>query len=531
MCKNKRTVYYNGEIITMNDIKEAEAIAIENGKIKYIGKLDSIKKSIDTEFIDLKGKTLMPAFIDPHSHITAAAKTTGLLSLQKCKNFDDIINTIKNYISENNIKPDEWVICFNYDHNNLEEKKHPTKSVLDKASKVNPILISHTSGHMGVTNSKALNELNINSCTQNPEGGKIAREENTNEPNGYFEETAFTSLGFKIPSASKEQLFSQLDKAQQMYIQNGITTIQDGYTKKEDIELLKSYADSKRLKADVISYIDLKDNRNIISEYKDILKKYNNHLKIGGYKIFLDGSPQGKTAWLKEPYINSGEYKGYPVYKDDEVIKYINESIEDKMQLICHCNGDAACEQYINCFSKALVNKPEKEILRPVMIHAQMVQYNQLLKMPELNMTASFFTAHTKYWGDVHIKNVGEERAFKISPAKSAVNIGVNYTFHTDTPVIMPNMLETIQCAVNRINKDNIVMGESERISVYEALKGVTINAAYQYFEENEKGTLEYGKNADIIILDKSPLKVDKKDIEKITVLKTIKEGKEIYSA
>ena len=163
------------------------------------------------------------------------------------------------------------------------------------------------------------------------------------------------------------------------------------------------------------------------------------------------------------------------------------------------------------------------------MIHAQTVREDQLDKMNEINMIPSFFIAHTYYWGDVHIKNLGKERAYKISPAKSALDKNIPYTFHQDTPVILPNMLETVWCAVNRITKDGIVLGDFEKITPLDALKGVTINAAMQYFEDDKKGSLKPGKLADLIILDKNPLKVNPLKIKDIAVLETIKEGKTLY--
>ena len=144
-------------------------------------------------------------------------------------------------------------------------------------------------------------------------------------------------------------------------------------------------------------------------------------------------------------------------------------------------------------------------------------------------MIPSFFVAHVYHWGDIHIKNYGMERASRISLAKSAQDKGIIYTFHQDSPVIEPNMLETIWCAVNRITKNGVLLGNDERISPLDALKAVTKNAAYQYFEEDIKGTLKEGKLADLVILDKNILKVDPMKIKDIQVVETIKEGETIF--
>ena len=156
-----------------------------------------------------------------------------------------------------------------------------------------------------------------------------------------------------------------------------------------------------------------------------------------------------------------------------------------------------------------------------------MIQKEQLKKLKELNAIASFFNTHTYYWGDIHIKNLGWERAKAISPAKTAKNLQLKFTFHQDTPVLPPNMLENVWCAVNRKTKDGKVLGE-EKIDVYSALKAITINGAYQYFEENQKGSLKEGKLANMVVLDQNPLKIEPKEIKNITVLKTFIEGEEV---
>ena len=275
----------------------------------------------------------------------------------------------------------------------------------------------------------------------------------------------------------------------------------------------------------MICYIDRKENSDILENNKDYLKKYNNKLKIGGYKLILDGSPQGKTAWLTKPYEGEKEYRGYGVYKDEEVINYVKKSLEENVQLLPHCNGDAASDQLIKAYEKQNnLNKNE----RPVMIHAQTVRYDQLDKMKDLNIIPSFFITHIYYWGDIHIKNLGK-RANKISPANYAKKLGLKYTFHQDTPVLNPNILEMVHVAVNRKTKSQKTLGEEEKISVFDALKAVTINAAYQYFEEDKKGSIKEGKLADLVILDKNPLKVPKEEIKNINVLETLKEGKTCY--
>ena len=526
-------IYYNGYILTMENPIYVDAIFVNNGVIEKVGTKEEVfkLKNDTTEIIDLQEKTLMPSFIDAHSHLSAFANTLRLVNLSNCKSFNNIIEELKNFKEKNKIKDGDWLIGFGYDNNFLKEKASPTKDILDKISVTNPILISHASGHMGVANSLALKMLKITKYSKDPEGGRIGRCYKNNEPNGYLEENAFINSSSKIPQPSLETMCNFIDKAQDIYLSYGITTVQDGLVNEPEFNQLKTMADNKRLKIDVIGYIDLKNSKEIVKNNEKYVKKFVNRYKIGGYKIFLDGSPQGRTAWLTKPYENAKDgYCGYPIYKDCEVESFIKTALDEDMQLLSHCNGDAAADQLLNSFTKVLNENNYKKDIRPVMIHAQTVRYDQIDIMKKITMIPSYFIAHVYYWGDVHIENLGKERAFKISPAKTTLDKKVTYTFHQDTPVVPQDMLQTIWCAVNRITKNGILLGYFERLSPLDALKAVTINAAYQYFEENKKGSIKEGKLANLIILDQNPLIIDPMKIKDIKILKTIREGQILFS-
>ena len=507
-----KTLYYNGDILTLEEPLYAKAILINNGKIEKVFYNDIDINNFNAELVDLKGNTLMPGFIDAHSHISALATALGLVDLSVCISIEQIQEKLKSSNSK-------WIIGFGYDNNLLTQKRHPSKVDLDKVSREYPILIAHISGHMGVANSKALEILGFTKESLNPEGGKLGRDEN-GELTGYLEETAFYESSSKIPETSMEEKLENYKKAEQIYLSYGITTAQDGLTKADDFELLKYVSKHNIMQIDVVSYIDLKNNEKLIENLE--YENYNKHYKIGGFKLILDGSPQGKTAWLKDPYENEKEYKGYPIYSNEELKKLVEIAVKKNKQLLIHCNGDSACNQMLDILEKF----PKDKLFRPVMIHAQLLPKELMSKVKQLGIIPSFFIAHTFYFGDTHIKNLGS-RAYNISPANSALKNNILFTFHQDTPVIKPNMFETIWCAVNRLTRNNITLGEDEKIPALDALKAVTINSAYQYGEEKEKGSLAVGKKADLIVVDKNPLKV--KDIKEIKVLQTIKDGKVLY--
>lgn len=528
-----KRIYFNGQLITMNDqSREAEALMEEDGVIKAVGSNEKILslKDGDTEMIDLKGKAMLPAFIDPHSHFYGVANALNQCNLTSASNFDDIVKLMQDFIVKKQIPEGEWVVGNNYDNNFLTEDAHPTKDVLDRVSTKHKVLIIHASNHMGVANSFALDSKGITAETKDPVGGKYGRVKGTLEPNGFMEENAFISFLEQKPVSDITELFSLVKEAQNIYASNGITTVQDGMIAKPLYDLLTTFAENDLLKLDVVGYLDLMTMRDTMNDPNNpYVKDYHKHFKIGGYKMFLDGSPQGLTAWMSTPYVGKGDYCGYPIHSDEEVYSLIKSAVEDRKQLITHCNGDEAAEQYIREFEKVKEDLQIDDLYRPVMIHAQLVRKDQLERMKKLDMIASFFLAHTYYWGDIHMKNFGPERGSQISISQDASDLGVKYTMHQDSPVVPPDMMKTIWCAVNRLTRTGKTIGANQKMSVYDALKGVTINAAYQYSEEDIKGSLEVNKQANFVILDQNPMTVNPLDIDKIQVLATIKQGEVIY--
>ena len=528
-------LYYHGNILTMEDSqRQAEALLVEDGRIKAVGSEQTVRAQMEAQAkcIDLAGRTLLPAFIDAHSHLTAVAVSMGLVDLSEMQSHQEVVERLRAFKEERQLAPGEWITAFGYDQNNFQEKVAPTREVLDQASTEHPILLSHASGHMGVVNTKGLEVLGITAQTPDPDGGKIGRD-GQGQLTGYLEENAFIQQGAKVPRPDLSDMLDMLDEAQDVYLRYGITTVQDGMVGQRELAQLTAMAQANRLKVDTVGYLNMRDAGECRSAAARYWQAYKNRLKIGGYKIFLDGSPQGKTAWLTEPYTSGPEgFCGYPIYKDEEVQAFVRQALAENAQLLTHCNGDAAAQQLIEAFAKERAELPAgHRDDRPVMIHAQTVRPDQLERMVPLGMIPSFFVAHVYYWGDVHLTNLGRERAQRISPVKSAEKLDMIYTFHQDSPVLPPDMLDTISCAVNRRTRAGELLGEEQRVSPWEALKAVTINAAYQYFEEDEKGSLKPGKLADLVILDGDPLTVPPEKIGQIKVLETIKEGKTVYQA
>lgn len=534
-------LFYNGKIVTMtgsdcaDELRHApEAVLVKDGLISAVGSMrDIIPMAGDNaEKTDLEGKCLMPSFIDAHSHISMNGQMSLFADLSGCQSFEDIIDVLHNYREENRLTADDVLIGFGYDHNFLKEEMHPDKRVLDRVSSDLPIFILHVSGHLACANSAALELAHITAQTPDPEGGVIGRLPDSHEPSGYVEEAAMQILQLAIMPRIKVDYTKMLRNMQETYISRGVTTVQDGAATESDMHILMKMNDAGQLKVDVVSYLLMPSGgTDLMAQYGRQYTHYQNRLKIGGYKLILDGSPQGRSAWMSQPYIEGTEgYCGYPWLADDAVQDYLSVAIKEKKQILAHCNGDAASEQFIAAYTKALRESGCKaEDLRPVMIHCQTVRDDQLDRMSGLSMIASIFVGHVWYWGDVHVKNLGVARGNRISPVKSALERGVLVNFHQDTPVTKPDMLHSVWCAVNRISRTGNTIGREQAVSVYEALRAVTINAAYQYFEETAKGSIETGKHADLVILDRSPLDVEPIEIHNIQVLETIKDGKSIF--
>lgn len=539
-----KTLYYNGKIITVNDAQpQAEALLVEDGKIIAVGTLNtmSVLKDDATQLVDLQGKTMLPGFIDGHGHIGNLIAALPKLYPPPAGIVDSketLFREMKKMIANGELLENGWFAALGYDNAFFENEEHPTRKELDEISKEIPILLLHVSGHVGVVNSKALELAGWTADTPNPEGAVIQRDPVTGELNGILEEKAIHIIGFgyTMKGLSAESLSEMFLHTQQYYASNGITTAQEGGTTQDVLQMLDYCRSHDKLIFDIVAYPIQEYVAELIPDDSES-QKYQNHLKIGGAKVVADGSPQAKTAWLTQPYYKKPSYaeegySGYPLYTDEQMEQFCKTAMEHNWQMLVHCNGDAMGDQFIRAYRKAKESSGNQKDLRLIMIHAQTVREDQLDAMKELGITPSYFHDHVYYWGDYHLESVlGPERGRRISPLKSSVVRNMRFTVHNDMPVTPPNPVFNIHNAVNRKTRTGREIGTEYAIDVMEAIRAVTIYGAYQYFDEAIKGSLEVGKLADMVILDKNPLEVPKEEIKDIRVLETIKEGKTIYKA
>lgn len=537
-------LFYNGEILTMNsdEPEYAEVVVEQDGKIVFVGsKKEAEEQYSEANKIDLKGKTLLPGFIDPHSHFGMVSNTMGQANLNSppvgdVERIEDILQKMKAFKSENNIPDDEWIYGWGYDESQLKEKRHPNKREIDEVLPNNPVYLQHTSGHIGVANSMALEKLNVSEATPDPDGGAIERFPNSKEPTGLVLETAmypFVGYMLEVLQSKQEEFF---ESTQDYYASNGITTAQDGMTDRSAIKFFQSQADAGKLKIDLMALGGFAELETNLNDTDLEWKTYKNRFKVQGTKIIADGSPQGKTAYFTEPFLTpvpgcESDCRGLPSLSQESLNKLFVMAYDKENQIFIHSNGDASIDMLIEAHEhacKELDHALDKD-RRTIVIHSQFVRPDQLQLYKEYNIEPSFFTNHAYFWGDVHVENLGEKRAFFLSPIASAEKIGLKYTNHSDDTVTPINPLFTIWSAVNRVSRTGKVIGETERATPYQALKAITSHAAYEFFEEDSKGSINEGKLADFVILDKNPLKVDPMEIRDIEVAETIKEGKTIF--
>jgi predicted amidohydrolase YtcJ len=302
-------------------------------------------------------------------------------------------------------------------------------------------------------------------------------------------------------------------------------------THKAQLDIIKRASDAGANIIDVIAFPFITDLDNILKEYpRDTWLKYDKNFKIGGVKVTIDGSPQGKTAFFSTPYLTGGpggekNWVGELTFPQDMVNSMVKKVYDLNVPLNLHCNGDASIDAFLTAFEATKVTKP----WNVTTIHSQFMRKDQMAKFVQYKVRPSFYTLHTYYFYEAHLNNRGKAQAQYISPMRDAIDAGMQPTNHTDFVVAPLDQIFMLHSAVNRISRAGATVGSDQRISVYEGLLAMTLWGADQYDERDSKGSIKVGKRADLVILDKNPLKVEKMSIKDIKVVETIKDGKSIY--
>jgi predicted amidohydrolase YtcJ len=534
-----KTIYRGGSILTMDpQNRVVEALGVEGDRIGAVGSEAEVERwaGAGARVVELDGHALLPGFIDAHGHypgsgVYARAADLNAPPIGTVHNLDELVNRLREQAAGK--KPGAWVVGMSYDDTLLAEGRHPTREDLDRVSTELPVGIVHVSGHLASVNTRGLALLGIDRASADPAGGRIRRDAN-GEPTGVLEETAMEPVMAQVMKPGLRGSLQIVDEANRRTLAAGVTTAQVGYATEELLSLVwLSRLGRIPLRLVIWPGVELMDD--VLSGKTSLPRTDPLWVHFGAVKLISDGSIQGYTAYLREPYyVPPGDdptARGYPRYPKEELRERVAAYRAAGLQVAIHANGDAAIDDALDAIEAAQAGDPELDA-RPILVHAQMTRPDQLDRMKKLRVIPSFFVLHTYYWGDRHRERfLGPERAARISPTHTAQEKGVRFTLHCDTPVVPLDPLRLVWAAVNRRTTSGQELGPEERIDVVSALRAVTIDAAFQGFEEDWKGSLEPGKLADLVILGRSPLAVDPADLADIRVLETIIGGRTVFRA
>jgi predicted amidohydrolase YtcJ len=539
-------IYSGGPILTMNDAAPlAEAVAVRGGRILALGTRAQMEatRGPGTRMINLEGRTMLPGFVDPHGHVAMVglqAVGANLLAAPdgEANDIASLIRILRDWAARNEAAVRRYglIFGFGYDDSQLKERRHPTRDELDQVSTEVPVLIIHTSSHLAAVNSKALEKVGITAATPDPTGGVFRRRAGSREPNGVMEENAMIAgAGPLLGSLDEAAWLAMIRAGSEFYASFGYTTCQEGRAMGPTLANLTKAADRGLLAVDVVAYPDILGAADQLGGPLHG-RAYRNRLRIGGAKISLDGSPQGKTAWLTRPYhvIPPGlppDYRGLQTAPTDATIEAFSRCYERGWQILAHAGGDAAIDLMIGAVREARRRHGPGD-RRPVLIHGHTLREDQVDALRDLGIFPALFPMHTFYWGDWHRDSVlGPERAENISPTGWLMSRGMMFTSHHDAPVARPDSMRVLSATVTRRSRTGDIIGPRHRVPVATALKAMTIWAAHQHFEEATKGSIEVGKLADFVVLSDNPLSVDPEALAALKVVETIKEGASIYRA
>lgn len=530
-AQQMKTAFINGTIFTCDKNNSiAEAILIEDNKIVFVGSNKAVQDKIDnqTQIIDLKGKLMLPGFIDNHVHFINGGLYLLGIDLRPANTTTEFKQILKQYAEENKGK---WITGGYWDHEKWEIKDYPTKEMIDEVVADQPVFVSRLDGHMAVANSLALKLAGITKDTPNPDGGLIVKDPITGEPTGLLKDNAMDFVFSVIPSPSEEEYYEALKASLEETKKLGITSVQD-ITFSEALKVYEKAREEGILTCRIYTRWPISDYKSLID--KGIKAGYGDELiKMGSLKAFADGSLGSSTAWFFEKYNQDTTTYGLPmdIVTDGSLEKWAIDADKNGLQLSVHAIGDRANSYMLDLFEKIIKENPNWD-RRFRIEHAQHVKFEDIKRFTELGVIASVQPYHCIDDGVWAEKRIGAERIKYTYPFKSFIEAGANICFGTDWYVAPLNPLMGIYAAVTRRtlddkNPDGWI--PEQKISVEDAIRCYTINSAYAAFEENIKGSIEVGKLADLVVLSENILKIDPVKIKDVEIDMTVFDGKIIY--
>ncbi len=541
MNSMRQTLYFNGIVLTMNEYRsEAEAVLTEGGHIVQVGNFEEVAWQAKPGCArrDLRGCAMVPGFIDPHGHFP----DSGIMSLFKvdlappplgdCRS---LAMALERLSSQAEATPEgEWVLGAMFDPAGVPERRFPTRDELDEVSGTHPVWTEHFTGHAGVANSLALAWRGVDESSPDPDGGRLGRDHPGGRLTGLLEGmSAMGALGDTEFGIGPAEFRKAAANAGREYLSKGVTMAQNSWAPKTLLRYFVDLAENPLPTMPDLVVLPAGHLEPELSENRlDFALLESASVRFGPRKLFADGSLHVQTACLTEPYFKplNGDagHRCEPSISAEGMFKQILPLHEAGFQVHIHVNGDATADIVLDAFDRVLDAVPRSDH-RHTLIHAQTVRKDQLDRMAQLGVSASFFPAHIYYWGEYHREvSLGPARAENISPARWAVESGVRFTIHNDATVTPTLPLHLAWCAAERKTNRGRVLGEDQRLTPLEALKAHMIDAAWQVFAEAERGSIEVGKRADFAILSGNPL--DAGDgLKDLRVLETVLAGESVY--
>lgn len=530
-------LFCNGSIYPLSDaLNTVEALLVENDKILFTGsKSDALAMAgPDVTLHDLAGKSVLPGFIEAHMHILNTATIKPFLDLTpfSTKTFEEARQKLSTLI--NQTEKGKWVVAFGYDPSLISGPPEISVQALDELSTEHPLFVLNLSGHIAYVNSLAYKQAGVTKDTPDPVGGRFMKNQ-SGELSGIVEEVGALAFFIRqIPQPSPEGFIKDAFAVAEDAASNGCTMIVDAgvgdVAGEKDIEALKALVSNPQFPVRISGFLT--------SLLLETWKKFDwfkpdsgdDRLRFSKIKIWSDGSLQGLSGALRTPYLNS-ESKGYLNYKTPDLEKIMREVHDLGWPISVHCNGDGGLEQSLDVLEQILTPGDAKNVLHRIE-HCTVAGDDLLARMKRLGITPSFTNGHVYYWGKVFRDTIlGQDRAEALDPADFFVTNNLPFSYNSDAFTTPIRPLQYVQTAVTRVMKDSDreVLGPTHCISLEQALKAITIYPAMQLGIEDRVGTLEKGKYADLVILEKDPLKTDPHELSEIPVIETWMNG-EVFS-
>lgn len=529
-CAEKKTeansIVFNATIWTGNTENEfAEAMALNADTILAIGTKAEVMKlqGSSTELTDLKGKFVVPGFIDSHVHLLMGGNSLLSVELRDAKTKEDFISRIADHVKT--IDKNEWIVEGNWDHT-LWGGTLPEKEWIDEFTKDHPVAVYRIDGHMILANSAALKIADIDKHTPEVENGEIVRHAN-GDPTGILKSEAMYLVLNKIPALNEEQKQLAINKAEDYLVSRGVTSVHD-VDSLGGFSILKKMQEAGKMKIRVYSAEPLYNWEKLTPENR-INSKW---LKNGLVKGFMDGSLGSHTASFSEPYNDKPEDNGILLYENQEINNWVTKADEQNLHIAVHAIGDNANKTLLDMYENLQGESAQKD-RRLRIEHAQHLAPEDIDRFADQHVIASVQPYHAIDDGRWAEELIGHERAQTTYAFKSLMNSGAKVIFGSDWPVAPASPLLGIYAAVTRRTTDDKNPDgwiPEQRITVEQALESYTKNAAFGSFEENIKGTLEKGKLADFVVLSADLMKIHPTEIKNAQVIRTYIGGKIMYS-